>query len=276
MDLNNFKPEYNLTSDTFLGNEEIYEKKLSRLIGMAKDEIWEFSNPDFNKSRYYILKNYLCFTYDRLKAENKLCYLEDGSAMCFNTGLQTKQYESDIYAYFVLNNKYPSQSTRKWFFVKFVTDTASELTKFTKLPDIADYIDNPADVIFDKKLLPIRFYHNHIVSDNIDRFKKIGFDELSIETIHNILETATKKASERVRRNYKIAIPQFYTDKETSTSKIQLLLPLCLKKQDKADLALVVEKEENAYIAKTVLPLDWAYINARRIVRPDVEWIQEF
>lgn len=38
-----------------------------------------------------------------------------------------------------------------------------------------------------------------------------------------LLEQATERAEKRVRRNYKLAIPQFYTDKETNQSKIQLL-----------------------------------------------------
>lgn len=44
-----------------------------------------------------------------------------------------------------------------------------------------------------------------------------------------------------------------------------------------AELALVVEKIDSgnskAYVGKTVLPLDWAYMNSRRIVSPDIDWI---
>ncbi|TYQ15498.1 UNVERIFIED_CONTAM: uncharacterized protein DUF3825 [Acetivibrio alkalicellulosi] len=88
-----------------------------------------------------------------------------------------------------------------------------------------------------------------------------------------MLERATERAEKRVRRNYKIAIPQFYTDKAINQSKIQLLLPLCFDNTNKAILALVVSKEGNAYLAKTVLPLDWDYMNSRRIVTPDADWI---
>lgn len=111
-----------------------------------------------------------------------------------------------------------------------------------------------------------------IVEDNIDRFKEVNYD-YPPDILISLLEQATEKASKRARRNYKIAIPQFYTDKEKNHSKIQLLLPLYFGFTNKAALALVISKENNAYIAKTVLPLDWAYMNSRRIVTPDADWI---
>ncbi|MCQ1529019.1 DUF3825 domain-containing protein [Lutispora saccharofermentans] len=55
---------------------------------------------------------------------------------------------------------------------------------------------------------------------------------------------------------------------------MQLLLPLFLQSKDIADLALVVDKAEYSYIGKTILTLEWAYVNSRRIVRPDVDWLK--
>ncbi len=191
--------------------------------------------------------------------------------MCFNTGLQTRDYERDIYAYFEKNSKYPAETPKKWCFSRFCKSMDSELTAFKKLPDIAEYWDNPADLIFDKRL-DIRFNDKHIVEDNIDRFKDVGLDYPS-DILIRLLEQATERVGKRVRRNYKIAIPQFFTDKDTNQSKIQLLLPLCFDATNKAILALVISKENNTYIAKTVLPLDWAYMNSRRIVTPDADWI---
>ena len=107
-----------------------------------------------------ILYNYLCYTYDRIKAENKIEISDDKSVMCFNTGLLT---------------------------------------------------EHGADI---------------------------------------------------------------YTDKSTKEAKIQLLLPLFLQSRDVADLALVVDKGEFNYIGKTILTIEWAYVNSRRIVKPDVEWLK--
>lgn len=63
-------------------------------------------------------------------------------------------------------------------------------------------------------------------------------------------------------------------DKTTREAKIQLLLPLFLQSKDVADLALVVDKGEYGYVGKTILTLEWAYVNSRRIVRPDVDWLK--
>ncbi len=78
----------------------------------------------------------------------------------------------------------------------------------------------------------------------------------------------------KVKRNYELAIPQYYTDKQTGISKIQLLLPPFLQSKDIADLALVVDKGKYSYVGKTILTLEWAYVNSRRIVRPDVDWLK--
>ena len=269
-----YVPEYSLDNDAFVGLKGcFFEEKLATLALMAKEELWNFKSTKYRnpEKEFPILNNYLFFTYDRLKSENKIAILEDDSAMCFNTGLQTRDYERDIYAYFTKNTRYPDVTSKKWYFQKFCTSL--NLTSFHKLPDICDYYDNPADLIFDKRL-DIRIYDEHIVSDNIDRFKDIGLD-LSANNLQDILENATKRAEYRVRRNYKIAIPQFCSDKDTNRSFIQLLLPLCIHNKDKADLALVISKEGQTYLAKTILPLDWAYMNSRRIVTPDADWIRE-
>mgnify|MGYP003591834856 FL=1 len=86
----------------------------------------------------------------------------------------------------------------------------------------------------------------------------IFFDE-----INKALELATKRA----RRNYKTAIPHYYDN------KIQFLLPLCMTSKIDADLALVVNRDENSYIAHTVLSLDQAFNNARLLAKPDREWL---
>lgn len=62
--------------------------------------------------------------------------------------------------------------------------------------------------------------------------------------------------------------PQFYN------GKLQLLLPLCLLTKSKADLAMVIDKENNVYRASTCLTLDMAINNARLIAKPDDEWLK--
>ena len=55
---------------------------------------------------------------------------------------------------------------------------------------------------------------------------------------------------------------------------ISLLLPLSLTDDERIELALVVEKTNSGnYLGHTILPLAWAYSNARLITKPDSDWL---
>lgn len=261
-----YQPEYNLLRDSYLGNKDILHNKLNFLASMAQTEQWDYKG----NSDKQILYNYLCYTYDRVKIEGKIEILENDTAMCFNTGLLT-EYGADIYAYFVKNTSQYAKEGQKWFLYGFKQRSDSEMRQFKNYPDIADYFTTPADFIYDKTF-QISIDYDHIIDDNYDRFVSVGLTDKYM--INGLLENAVKRIVEKVKRNYKLAIPQYYTDKVTKESKIQLLLPLFLQSKDVADLALVVDKGEYCYVGKTILTLEWAYVNSRRIVRPDVDWLK--
>lgn len=187
-----------------------------------------------------ILYNYLCYTYDRIKAENKIEISDDKSVMCFNTGLLT-EHGADIYAYFVKNTSPNKKEGQEWFLYGFKQRADSELRVFKHYPDIADYFTTPADFIYDKSM-ELTIDYDHIIDDNYERFVSVGLTDKYM--INGLLENAVKKIVEKVKRNYKLAIPQYYTDKSTKEAKIQLLLHLFLQSRDVADLALVVDKGE--------------------------------
>jgi hypothetical protein len=86
--------------------------------------------------------------------------------------------------------------------------------------------------------------------------------------IQNLVKGAIDTATQRVKRNYKTAVPQYYQ------GSVQLLLPLSLTDPKKADLALVVERFSDFYRAATCLTLDMAYNNARQLARPDRDWLK--
>ncbi|MBI2222176.1 MAG: DUF3825 domain-containing protein [Acidobacteria bacterium] len=53
-----------------------------------------------------------------------------------------------------------------------------------------------------------------------------------------------------------------------------LLLPLAIVDDEVVDIALVVTRNPSgSYQGRTVLPLDWAYQNARLVCRPDSDWL---
>lgn len=263
---NIYKPEFNLLEDAYLGNKILLQSKLFFLANMAQKEKWDYRD----NSEKPILYNFLCYTYDRIKQENKIEISTDKDKMCFNTGLLTEN-GADIYAYFVKNTNKLAKENQNWFLYGFKQRTDPEMRNFQKYPDIADYFTEPADFIYDKKL-SINIDYDHIIDDNYDRFVEIGLTDKYM--ISGLLENAVKKIVDKVKRNYKLAIPQYYTDKQSGKSKIQLLLPLFMQSRDVADLAIVVDKGEYDYVGKTILTLEWAYVNSRRIVRPDVDWLK--
>lgn len=85
-----------------------------------------------------------------------------------------------------------------------------------------------------------------------------------------LFDGAIKHAKNMINANYKTAVPQYYK------GKIQLLIPICLIRENVPDLALVVSKNEagNQYLGHTCLTLDMAYNNARLIARPDSLWLK--
>lgn len=261
-----YAPEYNILADAYLGCKDAVATKLDYLARMAQPEKWSYQN----STEKNILYNYLCFTYDRIKQENKFSYADDQTAMCFNTGLLTNN-GTDIYAYFTENTNSCAKPGQKWYLYGFKQRTDREMAVFQDFPEIADYFTEPADFIYDKKL-KLDVDLDHVIDDNYDRFVEIGLEDKYI--IKGLLYSAVDQIINKVKRNYKLAIPQYYTDKSKNESKIQLLLPLFLRNNEVADLALVVDKNAYSYIGKTILPLEWAYVNSRRIVKPDVEWLK--
>ena len=178
-----------------MGNKEVLKKKLFYLSKMAQEEQWDYSGTDEKQ----ILYNYLCYTYDRLKAENKIESLDDGTAMCFNTGLLT-EHGADIYAYFIENKNQNAKEGQKWFLTGFKQRSDNEMRQFKKFPEIADYFTTPADFIYDKSL-ELSIDYDHIIDDNYERFVSVGLSDKYM--INGLLENAVKRIIEKVKRNYK-------------------------------------------------------------------------
>lgn len=226
---------------------------------MAMAELWDYQQSP--SGRLPILYNYLHHTFKKVLEEGKVLF--EAESAVFDTGLVTENKE-EIYGYFQIN-RHPT-STVKWFFAGWKKKSARELTRFANLPDVANYFRDPSDLIFDTRI-ELRPNVDHIIEDNLGRFPDT-IKSMQPLLVANLLEGTIKNAIKRVRRNYKTAIPQYYN------GKIQLLLPLCMQMTSKADLALVVEKQNDIYRASTCLTLDMAINNARLIAKPDDEWLK--
>ena len=235
--------------------------RLTDLQEIVETEDWGYQNTS-TTHHLPILYNYLNYTYSRLAEEDKLSVSGDGQHLTFNTGLVTSNQEP-VFAFCTTNRnaEYPQQ----WLFKGWRRKGEYDMTHFDELPGMAHYFADHALLVLDHRL-EVRSNIEHIVSENKSRFPA-PFDTMSDYSLQTIVKGAIDNAIERVRRNYKTAIPQYHR------GGIQLLLPLCLQDPTTADIALVIQKHSSFYRASTCLTLDMAYSNARLLARPDKDWL---
>lgn len=238
------------------------DDKIVELAALAEKEDWNYHNtPTDHKNP--VLYNYLRYTYMRVAEEKKISLSQDEKLCCWNSGLVTSHQEP---IYLLFEENLFDNRTCYWHFKKFCRRGEYDLNSFPSLPEMAHYFDDPAQLIFDSRK-DLRANIEHIITENKIRFPE-PYCSMSDFALQTFLKGAIDNARERVKRNYKTAIPQFYK------SNIQLLLPLCIGAPDKADLAVVVENFGEFYRASTCLTLDMAYNNARQLARPDRDWLQ--
>ena len=257
-----------IREDVFLGTVEKYNQKLEILAKMAQPEMWTYKRIQ-DSDPYRILRNYIQFTYNRLDEEDKIISSADGNYRCMNTGLLTV-YNQEIVAIFAKNDMPGKQP---WFFNGFFKETDKFFTtNFVSLPPLADYCDNVKDLIYDNSL-ELNLRKEHIIDDNFERFVEAGYSNK--ELISVLLDSAKVTLEKKLKRNFKLALPFYYHNTETGESKIQLLAPLYFPGAP-VRLALVLNKIQSEakeyYEGVTVLPVEWAYMNSRLIVKPDEEW----
>jgi len=238
------------------------DQRLEELVDLAEDEDWSYKSTA-NDHAHPVLFNYLRYTYRRLAEEEKIVVADDGRSIAMNTGLVTPGQEP-IYL-FCTQNKLQGRD-EPWHFGAWRRKGEYDLTRFSSLPEMAHYFDDPSCLVLDSRK-ELRANVEHIIEDNKARFPA-PYTDMEAYQLQTFLKGAIDNAKERVRRNYKTAVPQYYR------GKIQLLLPLCLSKAAIADLALVIEDHGAFYRASTCLTLDMAYNNARQLARPDRDWLQ--
>ena len=196
----------------------------------------------------------------------KIGHIIGGDKACFNTGLQTPRGK-DIFATFFRNKKAEERNQPDWTLYSFVDSYSEKLEPFSPLPDLAKYITDVNDLVFniDYEIEPNL---EHFLTHNENRLPEVLQGNLRMA--ENVINGELQSLKGRIRRNYKIAIPHWYE------GKIQLLLPLVLTNDDgMADLALVVDRDDSRkiYRGKTILTMDMAYVDARLITKPADDWL---
>ena len=241
---------------------ESYFTPFQQLANMAKPENWNFEHLSGPKD-LPILRKYLFYTFRRLQEQDKIAYSADKTLACFNTGLQTPD-EKDIFALFFENKRAKEFNAPKWTFLRFAD--SYNVKDIYPLPSLATYWNNTSELVFDLSY-EIELQFDHIYDDNKLRLP-IELQENRMLALH-ALKGAVEVLKEKIRRNYKLASPHWYE------GHVQLLLPLCLLDPTKADVALVVDKDESRkiYRGTTILEMYMAYLDARLICRPDKDWL---
>lgn len=239
---------------------------INQLSNLAEKEDWNYHHStDNGGTGHPILENYLKNTYRRLATEKKIAFSTDSKFACFDTGLISRTQNEPIYIMFTQNTN-PTLNCY-WHFYKFFRRGEYDVSKFPKLPEMAFYWEDPSKLIYDtRKELVVNI--EHMIMDNKERFPD-PYNTMPDYNLKLYIDGCIKAALEKVKRNYKIAVPQYFL----TTGTIQLLIPLCLSSPNTADLAIVVEDYGTMYRASTCLTLDMAINNARLLARPDRDWL---
>jgi hypothetical protein len=247
---------------------------LTPLAEKAAPEDWDYRHEyATERAAHPILRRYLEATFERLLDERRLgapTILEGATASgrgyaIFDTGL-VDDMGGSIYALF--DEHRADGDPRRWWWRAFLTDDEGPMRDVGELPAPADYLSDPLLVtITPAEVASMRVDTKHILVDHLDRFPEhLRSDP---ELARQVFEGALRELPDRIRRNYRLAVAQYYR------GSIHLLLPLHLSGASRrADLALVVELTDSGVRrAGTVLGKDHAYRQARVIARPQVDWI---
>ena len=243
----------------------------SQLADLAETENWNYQIKPA-KDTHVILRSYIKYTFLRLhELVGSVLTSADGTHLSFNTGLVTP-FQEQIFALF--GARPTGDPGPPWVLKGF--EKASSVTFLRlfggSLPPLAWYFDNASQLVYDTSMhLSVNVEH---VPHDPDRFPG-ALKSMSPQDLAALVNAKAPEAIDRVRRNYKTAIPQFYRDGNSGVAKMQLLLPVALLRRDNVELALAVDRlPSNVYLGRTVLSLDWAYNNARLLTRPDTDWLR--
>jgi len=221
------------------------------------------------REKYEVLISFFERTFERVKFEDKIEFGNDIAA--FNTALGNK-FNKDIYAVFKKNKKGDG-----WQFDKFADENFVGKT-LPKIPEPPDYFEDPvtrervpSDHLFLDLNRQIFADDKHLFDERRSRFPE-SWKSMDDEECVSSFERLLDRTKRRVRRNFRAAVPFYYP----ALRKIQMLLPVTFypgTAQEETH-AVVVARVGAGYSVETIMPLAWAYKNARLLAKPDREdWL---
>ncbi|MGH2903657.1 MAG: DUF3825 domain-containing protein [Solirubrobacteraceae bacterium] len=247
---------------------------LGALARRALPESWDHRHESAaDGDQYPILRHYMEATFERLlqeQSQGRRTILEGSLAnghpyAVFDTGLRDRM-RRPIYALF--DEHRDKDDPRRWWWRGFLAEGEGPMREVAELPPPADYLKDPsALVVTPDEVAGMRVDTTHILGDHLARFP--AHLRSQPELARQVFEGALRELPDRIRRNYRLAVAQYYR------GSIHLLLPLHLGAAQHADLALAVERTASGRRASTVLGKDYAYRQARVIARPERDWLAE-
>lgn len=253
-----------------VGKDEDFIKKLVFLANnLAEEEVWDFRKSD----NVGILKTYIFKTFSRCYEQDKVLYSEDNEHCAINTGLLSRNGSKEIMMLFDRNvyqddfnkNSYYQQD---WYFAGFKTTADRDYMEIFKseVPAMATYTDNVEAYFFNPNI-PIEVDVEHIVDDNWARLGNAV--NLPKEVVRYMIAGVVDEAVKRAKRNFRLAIPQYYQ------GKIGYFLPIEFPVNDDkyVTMALAVENVNGVYRANTIYTLEDAYSKARLLMQIDTNWL---
>ncbi|MBR2835596.1 MAG: DUF3825 domain-containing protein [Coriobacteriales bacterium] len=286
---------------------------LGDLARMAAPEHWNYPGTEIvpsaaGNTRYGILREYLAGTFHRVRMQNKLVEAPTGTFAAFNTGLVTAMLD-EIHACFE-----PASGGIPWRFIGFTQAGSGELGgrmtfELERMPEAATYFESLDDVTprpntrivldFNALLgdclgrLPRGFLRDALTdmegpSNMIDRMgdpaltpaeRSAAQTQLSRflanapaahRRLARTLEDAAGQALAACSRSYRTAVPVF----DPATNSMKLLLPLCLVRDRRVDVALVVQRQPSGILqGVSIMSLPRAYACARVVSAKQPAWL---
>ncbi|MFV0551311.1 MAG: DUF3825 domain-containing protein [Anaerorhabdus sp.] len=240
----------------YIGKELDQQKYLTELSALAETESWTSSGG----KPHDILMSYITYTFDKAFKDNLIEFSNNNDYCCFNTGLLTNNGE-DIICIF---NTFTSSQSFSWHLYGFRKESDWDIMKnFSETPEVVSYFDDASKIYFDPKL-PVISNLDHILDENLDRFSE-ELQKKGKTYILALLKASLDITLKKCKRNYRIAVPQYYND------EITYLLPVDL---DGCKMALAIGYVNSRYRANTIFTLPMAYKNARLLMKPEADWLE--
>ena len=241
--------------------------RLYGLARLARPEPWDEAA---SHKAHGVLENYLFESFRILHHESGIEYLPDAahpSVAIWNTGLLTPHGEEIIARMDAL----PASPRHKgylapasWRLSGFFPSSDRRLPSHSRnLPLATDFI--PFQKLVPDPRLPIVPDLDHLM-ERYWRFPQ-DWSALSAQEKIQRLQGALHQAGQLLRRQARLAIPQWYEE------KVQYLVPLQTGLDEEPVAAFVLEEDHDCLRVQTILPLAWAYQNARLLGPQEGNWL---